>query len=774
MLIRIKHDISQLLFHSGDIDNTKKRTSAKLIEKIASIEDDIKQTYNINSEKISLDLTYNDRKITFVEAAPVIANTQKLATPLVVENLVENYDDKLESTLSELKLLAYIYMTQYNLDSIELLVILSDEKGIQYEESAHSLSITEITEFFNSTIDTYLRWIELTKHWRLDRNTSIKTLQFPFKEYRGGQEKLARGVYSTISQNKMLFAQAPTGIGKTMSTLFPSIKAIGEEKIEKIFYLTAKTIGAKVAEDSFDKMRQQGLKFRNVSITAKDKICCNPTGQCNPQSCEYACNYYGKLTHVLYEMLENEETFTREVIEQYAHKYTVCPFELSLDISLYADAIICDYNYVFDPNVYLKRYFEADKCDAVILIDEAHNLVDRSRSMYSAEMTKKLIDNALLFSKDNLPDVEEILLKILIIIDNYEEQSKNSPNNAYTSKVFPGELHKAISKLCESLFVLFRYHNKNGEYNKLLDIYSAANQFLTISELFDEHYIFYIDFNDSVLLKLFCIDPSYNLSQRYNKVKSTIIFSATLSPYQYFKETLGGRDDSYALCLNSPFDVKNREIFMIDNVSTRYKDREKSYDIITDYIGGIVNEKTGNYMVFLPSFDYLKKVKEKFNRKYPIINTIQQDTMMSEAERELYLDNFKENPVDTLVSFNVISGIFSEGIDLTDDKLIGSIIVGVGLPMICLERDLIKDFFQAKNGNGFDFAYTYPGISKVIQSAGRVIRTDSDKGIIALIDDRFGTNKYKAILPQEWNNYKTICTIEEAKFATAYFWNQQE
>lgn len=774
MYIDIKHNVMSLLFTSGDIDNRTKTTPKKLIEKRFEVEEQIKDDYNIKLNRIELKKEIKNKKVRFAEMIPMLENSNTLIKGLaLIDSFEEITEEMIKIPLSELKLYSYLYMNHKELDNINILLIFEDIEIRERIEKKFSFTYKEIEDFFNETMDNYFKWIELTTKWSKERNESIKPLKFPFKQYRTGQEKLARGTYVTIAQNKKMFAQAPTGVGKTISTIFPSIKAVGEEKIDKIFYLTAKTIGAKVAEESFDKMREQGLKFRNITLTAKDKVCFKGKAKCNPVACEYARNYYGKLNNVILEMLEKETVFTREVIEDYAKKNKMCPFELSLDLSLYSDAVICDYNYVFDPNVYLKRYFEEGaQCNCTFLIDEAHNLVDRARSMYSAEINTKVLTNALEVCTGDFSSVSKLILDVLKIIGEYE---KKCIRNEYSSKEFPSDLANAIAKLSENLSSLFhRSKNRNSnDFDKLSELYTVCNQFVSIGELYDDCYIFYLEQKENTILKLFCIDPSENLKRGYAKGKSAVIFSATLSPLGYFRDILGGDKDSYGVVLDSPFDVKNREILVVDNISTRYKDRESSYDAIIEQVNAVVSCKTGNYMVFLPSFEYMNKIKERFNIKYPNVKTISQDNIMSELEREVYLSKFKNKPTQTMVSFNVISGIFSEGIDFKGDKLIGSIIVGVGLPMICLERDVVKDYFQKQNGYGFDFSYTFPGINRVVQAAGRVIRTDEDKGIIMLIDDRFKTPKYKSLFPKEWSNHYNVQNPEQSKRIIEDFWNKQ-
>lgn len=773
MFINLKTDIMSLLFASGDIDNRKKRISKSILEKIETCEDALNKDYSVTKNNHIINETILDKDLKFSEMIPTVKNENTIAKMVALNEKIENLsEDTKYIYLSEIKLYSYIYMKFKDIKECKMLLVLYNVDNSDIKEEEFFISFEESKEFFFETIEKYLSWIEMTTKWKKERNQSIKPIKFPFKEYREGQEKLTRGIYTTIAKNKMMFAQGPTGVGKSISSIFPAVHTIGEGKIDKIFYLTAKTIGAKVAEESFEKMREQGLKFRNITLTAKDKVCFNVGSNCNPESCEYAKNYYGKINHVIFDMLKNENTFTRENIEKYAREYSVCPFELSLDLSLYADAVICDYNYVFDPNVYLKRYFrEGSVCDCAFLIDEAHNLVDRARSMYSAEIDKYTLKDALYTASMVFNTLEKLIVKALEKIEEYE---KLCSNNEYSTVKIPTELINTLSDINDEILYLF---NKNmvkntDDFKKLGDLSNLCNQFNKIGDLYDDKYMFFVEKKENTTLKMLCIDPSRNLRNCYKRGKSAVIFSATLSPLKYFRDILGGDNESYGISIESPFDKKNREIMLVDNVSTRYKDREKSYEKIVEYIYNTVSLKSGNYMVFAPSFDYMNKLEEKFKQTHPNIDTIKQESYMKEEDREIYLSKFEDNPSKTLVSFNVVSGIFGEGIDFKGNKLIGAIIVGVGLPMICLERNIIKDYFQKQNGYGFDFAYTFPGLNKVIQAAGRVIRTDDDKGIIMLIDDRFGTAKYKSLLPKEWSDYRTVKDVKTCSKIVKEFWDR--
>lgn len=652
-----------------------------------------------------------------------------------------------------------VQLTYYNIDN--------DETKIFRKQ----ISLDELENFFYSLMDKYIEWIKLISNWAITRDESIKKLDFPFETYRSGQRELAVGVYKTILDRKNLFVQAPTGIGKTISTMFPAVKSIGEGLTYKIFYLTAKTITRQVALDSIIKMAEKGLKIKAVVLTAKEKICFNEEVDCIPENCPYAKGHYDRVNHALMDVLVNEDIITREVIESYGQKHNVCPFEFSLDLCLFADCIICDYNYVFDPRVALKRFFQEGKEDFLFLIDEAHNLVDRAREMYSIEIYKKPFLECKKYFKDKNPTLSKTFGKLNSFMLKTKKWYGEEEHFVQSDKV--DEVYSLVWNATEKLEPWLLNNKEDEKYKDILDIYFSLVGFMRIWEFYDERYVTYGENTDDIMLKLYCLDPSYVLSETLKKGRSAIFFSATLTPLDYFKEILGGSEDDYTARAPSPFDSDNLGLFIVDNISTRYKDRNNTYKDIVKYIEETVKAKQGNYLVFFPSYKYMELVHEEFSERNPDIKIILQSSSMKEDEREVFLEEFNDNG-ETMVAFAVLGGIFSEGIDLIGDKLIGAIIVGVGLPQICLERNIIREYFQGKNKLGYEYSYMYPGMNKVLQAAGRVIRTEEDRGIILLIDDRFTTYKYKQLFPREWMGYRRISGLESLRFQLKMHWRQSE
>ncbi len=674
---------------------------------------------------------------------------------------------------AQAKCYAFIYATQNMLPEICVQLTYFQIDTEEIKRIRKRIMLCELQAFMSELLNKYLIWASLQDQWNSCRDNSIKGLQFPFEKYRSGQRELAVAVYKTIMQEKKLFVQAPTGIGKTISTLFPAVKAVGEQHISKIFYLTAKTITRQVAEEAFSKMRVNGLRFRTITLTAKDKICFNKEGSCNPDACEYAKGHFNRVNLALIDILKNTEFLSRENIEEYAKKYTVCPFEFALDLSLWADCVICDYNYAFDPRVYLKRFFLNNNGDYAFLVDEAHNLVDRAREMFSAQISKSEFFEAKKLIKDLQPKIAKKLNKINSYMISLRKQC--SDEGFIISKEELKDLYSMLTYFIkESEDWIVRNQSKNIEgFDKILEVYFNSISFLKIAEFYDERYVTFIDAKGSeVRVKLFCIDPSYLLSDAVKRGKTAVFFSATLTPLNYFLDILGGDSEDYNISLMSPFDNNNLCLLVNNNISTKYKNRENSYDKIVEIIKVAIDKKLGNYIVYFPSYKYMNEVYTRFIEKYPDIETMLQQSSMSEEEREDFLNRFEANTTQSLVCFGVLGGIFSEGIDLKGDRLIGAIIVGVGLPQVSAEQNIIMNYFQQKNGMGYENAYMYPGMNKVLQAAGRVIRCETDIGMVLLLDERFTNYDYRCLFPKHWENYIKTSNLQDLKLKLEQFWNK--
>lgn len=684
---------------------------------------------------------------------------------------------------------AYIYALQNHLAKIgvQLTYCNMDTEDIRYFREIHEWE--ELKQWFGKLVAEYRKWADWQIAWRKGRQDSIQGLQFPYP-YREGQKQLVSDVYRTISRKKTLFIEAPTGVGKTISTIFPAVKAVGEGLSDRIFYLTAKTITATVAKEAFQLLREKGYQAKIIQLTAKEKLCMCEEMDCNPVSCPYARGHYDRVNDAVFDLLQKSDLFTRDEIIEQAEEYMVCPFEMSLDVATFADNILCDYNYVFDPNVYLKRFFqEGVKGDYIFLVDEAHNLVDRSREMYSAQLYKE----DLLAVKHIMKVHNQAIVRVLEKCNKAMLELKRECEN-YQILDSVGTLTFHLMRLASLMEDFFEKPREFPEKKTVMDFYFELRNFLNIYDLVDDHYVIYSEMQEDgrFLIKLFCVDPSANLQKCINKSKSTIFFSATLLPITYYKKLLSSEEDNYAVYAKSTFDESQRLLVFGRDVSTKYTRRSLSeYEKMAQYIERAVRGKEGNYMVFFPSYRLMQEVYEVFMRLEQNnsiwssvrewdaeteteggqeLQLILQRANMRETEREEFLAAFEKEQRGTLVAFCVMGGIFGEGIDLKNDRLIGAVVVGTGLPQISNERQILKNYYDERGESGFDYAFRYPGMNKVLQAAGRVIRTNEDQGIILLLDERFLQSDYEPLFPREWKERK-VCSLAQLEKEVENFWN---
>ncbi|MDT2835847.1 helicase C-terminal domain-containing protein [Enterococcus durans] len=670
---------------------------------------------------------------------------------------------------------AYIYCHKQELTEINLQLTYFQTTEEQITRKTEYQTIEQLDEFFKKLIADYEEWLIFRENWRTVRNTSLMALKFPHDNYRKGQRELAVAAYKTIKTKQKLFAEAPTGTGKTVSTLFPTLKAIGEESGERVFYLTAKTITRQVAEDAMVAFNDAGAEAKSVTLTAKDKICFLDETTCNPDQCPYANGYYDRINEGLWDLLNHENQITREVIETYAKKHTLCPFELSLDVSLWCDVIIGDYNYLFDPTVYLRRFFEEEKNeDNIFLIDEAHNLVNRSREMYSAELSYRGAKNVYTIVPKEFKKLRRRINKLLKEFDKIQELSNEDGWDYHHQKAPAESLITAGYQLSEVIQEWLAEYPEHAIQETILPFYFDLLHFLKISEFYDDHYETTVKktYHDFVI-KEFCIDPSLFLEQSLDKGRSSLLFSASFSPLSYYQETLGGKE-SLAYRLPSPFPEENQQVLIANYIETTYRKREESSPRLVETINQFISGKKGNYFVFFPSYQYLDQTATAFKERYPEVRLLIQETVMNETERETFLANFKIEPAETLVAFCVLGGIFSEGIDLKGTRLIGSMIVGVGLPQMNHEQELIKEYYNEKDNLGFAYAYQLPGMNKVLQAAGRVIRDTTDEGIVVLADRRFATRNYRQLFPHHWHGAKNVNNVNELSSEIHRFWTTRK
>lgn len=705
---------------------------------------------------------------------------------------------------------AYMYARDEGLPAIGIQLTYVHKDTGETKRFHRETSFGELEEQVMHILRQYAPYAKLKQRHEETRDASIHALAFPFDHYRAGQRKLAGAVYKTIGEGVSLYAKAPTGIGKTISTTYPAIKAIGGGLLKRLYYLTARTTTRAAAEDALRHMQNRGLHIHSVTITAKDKICFQDEVRCDKEHCPFADGYYDRINGAILDMLEHETIMSRATIEQYARKHTVCPFEMSLDAAYASDAVICDYNYVFDPRISFKRQYAEGKKATALLVDEAHNLVDRARDIFSAELTRwpfQTLQREQKGGHRGLYEASKAINEYFVALRKSIEDNKDKP---IVSDMLPDELVKHAER-----FALAAEQVLEGGYGgafgqgatggfgvgsgnmasapagtsgapdasgasgaglagvipgasganaisgngggdgdtTLLDAYFAVQQFLRTAKLYNERFATFAEVTRlDMRVKLFCMDPSELLKEAAKGYRSHVYFSATLTPVRYYMDMLGASEQDYTLALPSPFESERLQVD-VRPISTRYQDRNDSYGPIAELIADTVGKRKGNYFVFFPSYAYMKDVYDAYTKLEgtdPRAVVKLQRTDMSEEERDAFLADFQPGGERTLVGFAVLGGVFSEGVDLPGDRLIGVIVVGVGLPQLGLERNLLRDFFQREGKSGYDYAYVIPGMNKVLQAGGRLIRTETDSGTITLVDDRYLQPSYRRLLPEEW------------------------
>lgn len=669
---------------------------------------------------------------------------------------------------AQAKLYAYMYIEQNDLSSIDIIVTYIQVEDRSVKQFEQHLTKSVLKKYFEATTQKYLDWLKLLNQHETERQKSIEGLSFPFVDYRLNQREMMAYIYKNILRKGKLYVEAPTGIGKTVAALFASLKAINMPR-QKIFYTTAKNDGKKVVIDTVKLLEQNGLVAKTVEISAKDHMCLLKERDCDPEVCKYANGYYKRVYKAIAKIFENESLVTKDIFLSYGRKHTVCPFELSLDTSNYADIILCDYNYVYDPLVHLVRYFEDNNYSPIILSDEAHNLVSRSRDMYSASLVSQdflRIQETARYLKPN-PKYE-----LNQILDIFAEASlellevdfiKKDDLNPYLIKV--------LKKLLTKLDQIFADDKVKFDKKALREFYFNVSRFVKISDFYDDDFVFLIEnIDDDVMVSIRCLNASKFINQTIDyHTEAATFFSATLDPIFYYKSLITGNEGD-DITLASSFKQNNLCLLAVDDISTRYKDREHSIDKIIEVARALVTAKKGNYIIFFPSYAYMNLVRHRLEEEIIGVKFISQRREMFTSERAEMMSLFTEASEESQVFLFVMGGIFGESIDLIGEQLSGVLIVGVGLPALSPFNNVLRSHYDETFRNGFDYAYTYPGLNKVIQAVGRVIRTETDRGIAILFDDRFTTRKYLRLYPKAWSHLGVCNDIEEMKKMIIDFW----
>ncbi|MBQ9457292.1 MAG: hypothetical protein IJU64_02140 [Bacilli bacterium] len=632
---------------------------------------------------------------------------------------------------------AYLYLKQNGGEQIGIrLTYLSQVNDDQWVRD-FTFTKEEVFARVENLARDYIDYMAQDREHRLKRDASAAALTFPFGGFRQGQRELSRLTFGAIKKRQRLFAEAPTGIGKTMATLFPAVKSFEKDRVDRIFYFTAKTTGARAAFDAVGLLYDQGFVGYDSLLQAKEKICLKPGASCNPDECPFAKNYYGKLKGALRKAKETLSRFDPPSLSAFCRQEEICPFEFQLDLSLSSDIIVADYNYFFDPMVHLERYFDetVDSSTFVTLVDEAHNLIKRGRDMYSVVLSYEAVEaaihalhgdgyrslrtalgkikKALLEPTENPDTISSGFLKSLESFKRAKQKQDKKEQEQGAPKQKPGEAYIALSR-------------EIGRFNRIYDEYYGSNPTRFKVHVFqDEH----------PAVSLFCLDPSPFLRETLEKVRASVLFSATMSPMEYYQDSLVGSQDDSTLLLSSPFPKENLKVLVAPRPTTRYKQRDRWYGEVARYLEAFVAGKKGNYFLYFPSYEYMEKMASILD--FGDADVYPQERQMDDMEKSFFLSRFLPNPQKTTVGLLVLGGAFSEGIDLVDDRLIGVAVVGIGLPQVGVETEDLRAYYEQEMDQGFAYAYLYPGVNKVLQAVGRVIRSESDVGAALFIDSRF-------------------------------------
>lgn len=698
-----------------------------------------------------------------------------------------------EDAHSRLRVLAYFFAVSHELPRVTLRMRFYHAEKEAVRDVENEMTTADLYSFYAALLDRIEPEARDLVRRAEERLPSVEFLRFPYPNPREGQTELAESVFRAIRRGKRLFAEAPTGIGKTMSTLYPAVKAIGAGHCDRVFYLTAKASVRREAFAAAAKLYEAGSRLRTVMLYAKEQMCAHPDGcrngavsRCEPESCPFARGYYDRAPAAVRELLSARHGFPQSIINEVAKKYRVCPYELSLDLSQHCEIIICDYNYAFSPDVYLRRYFDAvegERGEYVFLVDEAHNLPDRARDMYSVRLEFAPVE-ALYARIDPITDSDlEALIGGFVMqmrrlgalcTENRVKHEDGSESGYYLNRAPLSTIVGAADDLRRALDAFLKKTPTHPLALELQELLSALRRFVSLSEYYDERFLTYVQLvRGALALEIFCLDPSGVLQSAMGRARSTILFSATFQPLEYFMDLLGGKG-AKTLELPSPFDSENLCVTVANGVSTRMEDREKSYRKVANLIAAAVSAKAGNYIAFFPSYDYMEHVHAQFTQRFPRVEVLLQHRGMSRHEQEAFLAGFRADEDKMRVGFCVLGGSFSEGVDLPGSRLIGVIVVGVGIPSLSDERNMLRDYYENKCEQGYDFAYTYPGLNRVLQAAGRVIRREEDRGVVVLIDSRYAEEPYLHLYPTHWKN---ICVAGNAA-ALAHrhqeFWQKKQ
>lgn len=768
-------ELAYFVCQSGNL--TSEFFSNHDLEQGTKIHKYLQNKYNEKSQKeyyIKSEISYGDTKVLlhgFIDGVlnindEIIIEEIK-STTLDLEDLTLEYH---KEHLAQLKIYSYMYAIQNNMDKIH--IRLTYASTVSYEARSFDLieSQDALEKFVFELLEEYLKWIAMLDKSEEDKIKTIKEIEFPFVNKRQGQRDLMKAVYETLNTKKeILYAIAPTGIGKTMATIFPALKSL--KPSEKLFYSTAKGSGKNAPLDAIKILAEKGLKLKTIDITAKAKICNCKKKNCDPDDCPFAQNYFDKLKAATYDIFESTDIYDSKSILEFANKHQICAFEFSLYLSYYCDLVIADYNYVFDPHAQLIRYFQDDTYKIKVLVDEAHNLISRSKEMYSAVISTEELRTLRRHTNGLKPSVRTECNKAIEIMETYRE--KMVEGAIFVDNTQDYNLVIAIKNIISRVEQILQENKKIQGRDSIFEVYHKLLAFSNASDCFSSchKYLAKLE-DDEVYVHLYCLDASeFILETIKSSIEGIVFFSATMTPLKYHSDLIT-KGEGKTIELPSPFNPNNLDIIINDKISTKYNNRANSIDQIIETIEILARTKKGNYIVFFPSYKYMQMVLASLEN--PLFDVIIQEAETTEKERLRIIEEFKTESTHSRVGFFVMGGVFSEGIDLIGDALNGVIIVGVGLPMICDENNILKEHFQNVYSQGFEYAYMYPGFNKVVQAVGRVIRSERDRGIAILLDERFNFSSYKQIMPSHWQNRKIISSSYTLKKEIEQFYQNNE
>ena len=761
------HQIVDFLFRSGDIDDRIYNTSSMLEgTRLHKFYQD-RQGNNYLKEYYLKYIFYVDDYELIVDGRSDGIILGPIVTIEEIKTTIDDLDHFFKENemwhLAQAEFYAYIYAKNNNLNKINVSLMYFSQNKKDRLKKIYNYDFDILEQKIYCYLNDYLSYQKTFLIKERIRDESLKNLSFPFPFIRNGQNELIESTIECVLNHTSNFVEASTGIGKTISTLYGSLCLMKDKRIDKIFYSTPKNSGFLSALNALNIFKNKDVRLTSVEIIAKDKACLNKKriGKCNPDECKFTIGYYDKLKEVIKEIVLNNDIIDANLIKKYALKYTMCPFELSLDLSLLADVIISDYNYLFDPISQLKRYFESpDKQYKMIaLIDEAHNMVNRSVDMFSSILSSSSFFKA-------LTDLKKIRNKQIMKIYNSLEEYFNY----YLEFDFSEQKEFILDSLnIDFVLRLKKYNEEIKKYRLKHKKFKSENvdnfnrdlyRFLLIYDYYikykDQYKLFIrSEKEDEITLNMMCLDASKFIVSSLNHFEGSIFFSATLSPIDYYINLIVNNNNNVkTLSLPSPFKKENFKVLVDNSTSFIYKDRLLTIDKIRDYILTFSKKRKGNYMVFCPSYKYLETLKLVL--KDDDLNIIYQEKNMTNVSKDLFLNEFKEKVNKTTVGVVVLGGIFSEGIDLVGDRLNGVIILGIGLPSISFENELKKEYYNSLSYNGFEYAYINVGINKITQALGRLIRSENDKGIALLIDYRYKNKTYIPLFNDKWSNHKVI------------------